>query len=69
MKTVRVNVESTPAFERDEHRLGRCAYCDGRCNADATCHDYCRVEYEEEQRSSLVKGSLGRRSQYLGEPD
>ena len=50
-------------LERNKPQPGRCVYCDERCNADATWHHYCRLEYEYEQHQSLGKIRLKSRQQ------
>lgn len=39
------------------NQLGRCIYCDERCNVDSNYHDYCRQAYalEEQQMAQLRK--------------
>jgi hypothetical protein len=63
------SAEAVEPLLQDDVRPGRCAYCDERCNADATWHDYCRVEFEEEQRRVAVRSRQGKRNAALSERD
>lgn len=43
-------------IEGDPDSMGRCVYCDARCNVDSDFHEHCRLEAEfEEQQSALRK--------------
>ena len=55
METTQLANESAPADDRDKFELGRCLYCGERCNADATFHHYCRLEYEYEELHGFDK--------------
>jgi hypothetical protein len=42
--------------------LGRCIFCDERCNVDSDFHEHCRLEseIEEQQLAALQKRNISR---------
>ena len=77
METSPPTAASTSELERNETCLGRCVYCEERCCADSTWHQYCRLEYEEdhsieyeyEEDYSLANIQLMNRTLSHGEMD
>lgn len=49
---------ANPVHEPAAPSPGRCIYCDERCNAKATYHDYCCAEHELERLAAAARGAL-----------
>jgi hypothetical protein len=52
MRRSDVSESCDPGEEDATRMLGRCIYCDERCNADSYYHDSCREDYDAEEQYS-----------------
>jgi len=53
---LRLALDEAKRTEQAERKTGTCLFCGEPCDPHAVLHDYCREDYEHEQRMKRIAG-------------
>lgn len=56
---LRLALEGAKQQAQEGRARGVCLYCGEACEPNAVLHDYCREDYEAEQRAKRIAGRPG----------